>query len=137
MNRPGRIGPRQSTQTGRAYKGIGVGEAAKLFYEQGNIVVCTFISPFRRDREFVRSLVQEGRFVEVHVKCDINVCKRRDPKGLYKKAETGEIAEFTGVTSPYEEPAQPEVLVETDVMTVEECDETIKKYLSGCNLIGF
>ncbi len=114
-----------------------VGEAAKLFYEQGNIVVCTFISPFRKDREFVRSLVQEGRFVEVHVKCDINVCKRRDPKGLYKKAETGEIAEFTGVTSPYEEPAQPEVLVETDVMTVEECDETIKKYFSGCNLIGF
>jgi len=114
-----------------------VGEAAKLFYEQGTIVVCTFISPFRKDREFVRSLVQEGRFIEVHVKCDITVCKRRDPKGLYKKAETGEIAEFTGVTSPYEEPAQPEVLVETDVMTVEECDETIKKYLSGCNLIGF
>ncbi len=114
-----------------------VGEAAKLFYEQGTIVVCTFISPFRKDREFVRSLVQEGRFIEVHVKCDINVCKRRDPKGLYKKAETGEIAEFTGVTSPYEEPAQPEVLVETDVMTVEECDEAIKKYLSGCNLIGF
>ncbi len=114
-----------------------VGEAARLFFEQGNIVVCTFISPFRRDREFVRSLVPPGRFLEVHVKCDLNVCKKRDPKGLYKKAESGEIAEFTGVTSPYEEPEKAEIVVETDVMTVEECDETIKKYLSDCNLIAF
>lgn len=114
-----------------------VGEAANLFFTQGNIVVCTFISPFHKDREFVRSLVPAGCFIEIQVKCDIDVCKRRDPKGLYKKAETGEILEFTGVTSPYEEPENPEIVIETDIMTVEECVEKIRKYLSDCNLIEY
>lgn len=114
-----------------------VGEAAKLFFEQGNIVVCTFISPFYKDRQFVRSLYPEGRFIEIHVKCNINVCRRRDQKGLYKKADSGEIAEFTGITSPYEEPENPEIVIETDIMSVEESVSKIKKYLLNYNLIEF
>jgi len=112
-----------------------VGEAAKLFYEQGNIVVCTFISPFQKDRRIVRSILPEGRFIEVHVKCDLSVCKRRDAKGLYKKAEAGEIADFTGVTSPYEEPESPEVVVETDIMSVEDSVAAIKKYLTEKGIV--
>ena len=112
-----------------------VGEAAKLFFEQGNIVVCTFISPFYKDRQFVRSILPEGCFIEVYVKCDINVCKRRDPKKLYEKAESGEIPEFTGVTSPYEEPESPEIIIETDLMSVEESVAKIKKHLLDFNIV--
>ncbi len=107
-----------------------VGEAAKLFFDQGNIVVCTFISPFREDRSFVRSLVPEGSFIETYIKCDLNVCRKRDPKGLYRKADSGEIKEFTGVTSPYEEPENPEITVETDIMTDGECVSSILEKLN-------
>ena len=106
-----------------------VGEAAKLFQEQGNIVVCTFISPFQADRDFVRSILPEGAFVEVWVKCDLEVCKRRDPKGLYRKAMDGEIKDFTGIDSPYEEPISPEITVETDLETTDEIVERIIKDL--------
>ncbi|MFT5232021.1 MAG: bifunctional enzyme CysN/CysC [Candidatus Krumholzibacteriia bacterium] len=106
-----------------------VGEAARLFYEQGNIVVCTFISPFREDRNFVRSILPEGAFTEVFIKCDLEVCKRRDPKGLYKKAEAGEIKDFTGIDSPYEEPIDPEITVETDIHSVESIVEQLEAYL--------
>ena len=102
-----------------------IGETAKLFYEQGNIVACTFISPFRKDRDFVRSILPDGAFFEIHVKCDLEVCKRRDPKGLYKKAIAGEIKDFTGISSPYEEPVNPEIVVETDIETVETMVERI------------
>ena len=97
-----------------------VAEVAKLNFDNGNLVVCTFISPFQADRDFARSLLPEGNFYEVFVKCDIEVCKRRDPKGLYAKALSGEIPEFTGISSPYEEPAKPELIVETDVRSAEE-----------------
>jgi bifunctional enzyme CysN/CysC len=112
-----------------------VGEAAKLFFEQGNIVICTFISPFHQDRQFVRSILPQGRFIEVYVKCDISVCKRRDPKKLYEKAESGEIPEFTGVTSPYEEPQNPDILIETDILGVEDSVKKIKKYLADSNIV--
>ena len=108
-----------------------VGEVAKLFFESGNIVVCAFISPFEKDRKFVRSLFPAGRFFEVHVKCDLEVCKRRDPNGLYKKAMNGEIEEFTGISSPYEEPQDPEIVVETDLQSAEDIvsyiADTLKK----------
>jgi bifunctional enzyme CysN/CysC len=97
-----------------------VAEVAKLMFEYGSIALCTFISPFKEDRDFARSLLPEGRFLEIYVKCDIEVCKRRDPKGLYAKAMRGEIPEFTGVSSPYEEPDAPELLVETDVQSVDD-----------------
>jgi bifunctional enzyme CysN/CysC len=97
-----------------------VAEVARLAFEHGNLVLCTFISPFEDDRAFARSLLPESRFLEVYVKCDLEVVKRRDPKGLYAKALRGEIKEFTGISSPYEEPTQPEILVETDVQSTEE-----------------
>ena len=112
-----------------------VSETAKLFYQQGNIVVCTFISPFSKDRQFARSILPEGSFFETFVKCDLAVCKRRDPKGLYGKAERGEIAEFTGVSSPYEAPVHPDILFETDIMTVDQCADEILKSLIDSKII--
>lgn len=97
-----------------------VGEVAKLFFESGHVVICTFISPFEKDRSFVRSLFPEGRFFEVYVKCDLEVCKRRDPNGLYQKTLAGEIKDFTGISSPYEAPQHPEIILETDLHSVEE-----------------
>jgi len=97
-----------------------VGEVAKLFFESGHIVICTFISPFVKDRAFVRALIPEGRFFEVYVKCDLEVCKRRDPHGLYRKTMAGEIKEFTGISSPYEAPQNPEITLETDLQSVKE-----------------
>ncbi len=102
-----------------------VGEIAKLFYEQGNIVVCTFISPYQKDRDMVRNMFPEGDFKEIYVKCDLEVCKRRDPKGLYKKAISGEIKDFTGVGSAYEEPQNPELIIESDLESVDEGVERI------------
>ena len=112
-----------------------VGEAAKLFFEQGNIVACTFISPFREDRDFVRSILPEGGFIEVHVKCDIEVCKRRDPKGLYKKALAGEIKNFTGISSPYEDPEHAEIVVETDLDHIDGINTKIMAYLKDRGII--
>lgn len=97
-----------------------VGEVAKLFFESGHIVICTFISPFEKDRAFVRSLFPEGRFFEIFIKCDLDVCKRRDPNGLYRKTMNGEIKEFTGISSPYEVPEHPEMTLETDLQSVRE-----------------
>lgn len=106
-----------------------VAEVSRLSFEHGNLTICTFISPFRKDREFARSLMPNGRFIEVFVKCDVEVCKRRDPKGLYAKALSGEIPEFTGVSSPYEEPRNPELIVETDLQSAEELVEQIVDHL--------
>jgi bifunctional enzyme CysN/CysC len=106
-----------------------VAEVAKLAFEHGAVVLCTFISPFRRDRDFARSLIPEERFVEIYVKCDVATCAARDPKGLYVRARRGEIPEFTGVSSPYEEPAAPEVIAETEAHSPEEIVEEILAWL--------
>ena len=106
-----------------------VAEAARLFFEAGNIVLCSFISPYAKDREFARSLLPEGRFIEVFVKCDIEVCKRRDPKGLYARAIAGELMGMTGIDAPYEEPPRAEVVVETDIMDVEREVERVRERL--------
>ncbi|MDQ5984368.1 MAG: Bifunctional enzyme CysN/CysC [Syntrophus sp. SKADARSKE-3] len=105
------------------------GEVARLFFESGDVVICTFISPFMRDRQRVRSLLPPLRFYEIYVKCDLNVCKRRDPHGLYQKAIAGEIGEFTGISSPYEEPLHPEMVVETDIQSVEQIVDAILERL--------
>jgi adenylylsulfate kinase len=98
-----------------------IGEVAKLFTDAGIIVITAFISPFREDRAFVRSLVEKGEFIEVFVSCPLEVCEARDVKGLYAKARRGEIASFTGISSPFEEPENPEVTVHSDRMDVTEC----------------
>lgn len=97
-----------------------IGEVAKLFVDGGTIVLTAFISPYRRDRELVRELVDEGEFVEVFVDTPLNVCEDRDPKGLYKKARAGEIKGFTGIDDPYEAPDRPEITLHTDRKSIEE-----------------
>lgn len=99
------------------------------------IVVCTFISPFEKDRDFVRSLMPDGRFFEIYTRCSLDVCMRRDPNGLYAKAQKGEIKEFTGLASPYEEPRNPEFIAETDLHTVEESVESIITLLEKNGII--
>ncbi|HID54495.1 MAG TPA: adenylyl-sulfate kinase, partial [Anaerolineae bacterium] len=95
-------------------------ELARLSYAHGNVTLACFISPFTADRRFARSLVPDGRFLEIFVKCDLDVVKRRDTKGLYAKALAGEIDNFTGISSPYEEPENAELVVETDIQSVDE-----------------
>lgn len=113
-----------------------VGEVANLFFENGNLTLCTFISPFRADRDLARSLVPQGRFFEVFVSCDLEVCKKRDPKGLYAKALSGEIPNFTGISSPYEEPSAPEIVVETDIHSVEDTVNHIIEELTRHGLLS-
>lgn len=90
-----------------------VGEMAKLFLEAGVITLTALISPFRSDRERVRSLVPQGDFLEIYCRCPVTICEERDVKGLYKLARRGEIKNFTGISSPYEEPNNPELVIDT------------------------
>jgi len=101
------------------------GELAKLSFAHGNVTLACFISPFTADRRFARGLVTDGRFLEIYVKCDLDVVKRRDTKGFYAKAISGEITDFTGISSPYEEPENAELVVETDIQSVDEIVEQI------------
>lgn len=98
-----------------------VGEVAKLFMEAGVIVLTAFISPFREDRNKVRAMVQPGEFVEIYCQCPVEVCEQRDTKGLYKKARSGEIGQFTGISSPYEAPDMPELAVNTSERSLQDC----------------
>lgn len=102
-----------------------VGEMAKLFQEAGVIVLTAFISPFRSDRERIRNLVPHGEFLEIYCSCPMEVCEERDVKGLYKRARAGIIKDFTGVSSPYEEPENPELIVDTGNSSLEECVDQV------------
>ena len=106
-----------------------IGEVAKLFVDAGVVVSTAFISPYRKDRDRVRSIVEESDMVEIFVKCDLEVCEQRDAKGLYKKARAGEIKEFTGISAPYEEPENPELIVDAAKNSAEECAKTVVDYL--------
>lgn len=106
-----------------------IGETAKLFLDSGSIVITAFISPFENDRQLVRGLVGPEEFIEVYIKCSLNLCEQRDPKGLYKKARSGEIKDFTGISSPYEEPVNPEIVVDTSKETVDQAVDKILEYL--------
>jgi adenylylsulfate kinase len=105
-----------------------VKEVSKLFVDAGIITLATFVSPFREDRDSIRELLQD-RFIEVFVDCDIEVCEDRDPKGLYKKARTGLIKDFTGIDSPYEKPNNPEITIYTHKSSIDQCVEQIITYL--------
>src|SRR4030042_6003432 len=111
------------------------GETAKLFFEHGPIVFCTFISPFKEDRDFVRNLFPSGRFVEIYVQCRIDECKKRDPNGLYNKSLSGSIKDFTGINSPYETPDKPELILDTQSMTPEKCVDLIEDFLISKTVI--
>jgi bifunctional enzyme CysN/CysC len=108
-----------------------VGEIAKLFADAGMICVTAFISPYRSDRDLVRKISKEGRFVEVFVNAPIEVCEQRDPKGLYAKARANEIKNFTGISAPYEAPEKAEIVLHTDKLSVPESVTTIIDYLSA------
>lgn len=98
---------------------------ARLLQQAGLLVVVACISPYRADRERARALVEEGRFFEVHVRCDVETCAARDPKGLYRRALAGELDGFTGVSAPYEPPSRPELELDTRALSVEACVERL------------
>ena len=106
-----------------------IGEVAKLFVDAGVIVLAAFISPYREDRDRVRALFAPGEFIEIHVDCQLDICEQRDPKGLYRKARAGELPDFTGIDSPYEEPLSPELTVETGELDVEGSVDRVLEYL--------
>ncbi|WP_155589934.1 adenylyl-sulfate kinase [Lysinibacillus cavernae] len=108
-----------------------IGEISKLFIESGQIVLTAFISPYREDRQVVRELVEDGEFIEVFVKCSVETCEKRDPKGLYKKARNAEITNFTGISAPYEEPINPEIMLNTEQHSIEECVEQLTAILTS------
>lgn len=106
-----------------------IGEVAKLFTDAGVIVIASFISPYRRDRETLRTGMKPGEFVEVYIHTSLQEAERRDPKGLYKKARAGEIKGFTGIDDPYEPPEHPEILIETEKQSAEQSAIQILTFL--------
>ena len=111
------------------------GEVAKLFYEQGSVTLCTFISPYRKDRDAVRAMFPPGSFFEIFVDCPVDICRQRDAKGHYAKADAGEIPGFTGVSSPYEAPEQPEVVLRTEEQSLEACVEAVLRLLQNRQIL--
>jgi len=112
-----------------------IGEMTKLFVEAGVIAMTAFISPFRSERQKVRNLFQEGEFIEVFCDCSLEKCEERDVKGLYAKARAGLIPNYTGISSPYEAPENPEIHVHTDRETLEESIDKVMRYLTENKLL--
>ena len=112
-----------------------VGEVAKLLADAGLLVLVALISPFRADRQTVREIMPHGEFVEVYVKATIEECEKRDPKKFYAKARSGKIAKFTGITSIYEEPLNPELIVDTEQATPAESVQQLLNYLQENNFL--
>lgn len=113
-----------------------IGEVAKLFVQAGFISMTAFISPYRADRDKARALLNEREFIEVYVKVPLDVAELRDPKGLYKKARTGEVKEFTGISAPYEEPLKAELVLDTSLLTVEQCRDKVIHYLEDGGIVA-
>lgn len=112
-----------------------ISEVANLFADAGAVAITAFISPYRKDRDFCRSLVGDGRFVEIFVKASIDTCEARDPKGFYKKAKSGEIKEFTGISAPYEEPLHAEIILDADNLGIEEEVKIVIDYLEQKKIV--
>jgi adenylylsulfate kinase len=107
------------------------GEVAKLFCDAGAIVTVSLISPFRKDRDAIRTSLQPGDFIEVHVHCELATAEQRDPKGLYKKARAGQITGFTGIDDPYEAPEKPEVKIDTDRLSPGDASREVISFLQN------
>jgi len=112
-----------------------ISETAKLLLEAGVITLTSFISPFRAERATARSLIPHGDFIEIHCFCPLTVCEQRDVKGLYKKARLGEIKNFTGISSPYEEPENPDLKIDTSRLTLEDSVEQVIALLRARNIL--
>ncbi|CQD25955.1 adenylyl-sulfate kinase [Staphylococcus capitis] len=106
-----------------------IGEVAKLMVDAGSITVTAFISPYKQDRDNVRAILEDGEFIEVYTKCSVEECEKRDPKGLYKKARSGEIPEFTGISAPYEAPDHPEIILDTEHESIDQSVDRVIQYL--------
>ncbi|MHC4321939.1 MAG: adenylyl-sulfate kinase [Planctomycetota bacterium] len=114
-----------------------IGEVAKLFTEANIITIAAFVSPYREDRDNVRKLLGHGEFIEIYVKCSLEVCEARDTKGLYKKARAGEVKDFTGISAPYEEPLNSELTIDSSALSVEESTRAILDYLESKGYVTF
>jgi adenylylsulfate kinase len=112
-----------------------VGEVSKLFVDAGILTLAAFISPLKADREFVRSLLPKGEFIEIYVQASVDTCANRDPKGLYEKVKNGELKGFTGIDSPYEIPDSPEMIIDTEKQNIEESARQIVDYLKMKRLV--
>lgn len=112
-----------------------ISEVSKLFVDNGTVVLTAFISPFIQDRDMAKKIISEEEFIEIFVSCPIDECEKRDPKGLYSKARKGEIPDFTGIDSPYEEPVSPALTIHTNEQNVSESVESILNYLKKRKLI--
>ena len=112
-----------------------ISEVAHLFADSGAIAIAAFVSPYRKDRDFCRQLLGGDRFLEILVKADLKTCEKRDPKGMYKRAIKGEIKEFTGISAPYEEPLHPEIVLDTDSLSIEEETEVVIDHLRKKGII--
>jgi adenylylsulfate kinase len=113
-----------------------ISEVANLFADAGLIAITAFISPYIKYRDFCRELAGDGRFIEVFCRASLDTCEQRDPKGLYKKARDGIIKNFTGINAPYEEPENPELILDTDKETIEESVEKVMNVLNKKNILG-
>ena len=106
-----------------------IGEVSKIFLDSGIIVLTAFISPFKSDRNLARSLVEKEQFIEIFIDASLQTCEKRDPKGMYLKARSGEISNFTGISSPYESPENPELHIINNEITLDDASNQIIKYL--------
>ena len=113
-----------------------IGEVSKLFNDAGLIVLTAFISPFISDRKLVRDLFEKGQFLEVYIDTSLEICEERDPKGMYKKARDGEIKNFTGISSPYESPLNPEIHIINNDVSLDDVSNQIITYLLDNNYIN-
>ncbi|MBU1427041.1 MAG: adenylyl-sulfate kinase [Gammaproteobacteria bacterium] len=112
-----------------------IGETAKLFVDAGVVTLTAFISPFRSDRLVARQLFDVGDFIEVYCRCPLEICESRDVKGMYRRARAGEIQNFTGISSPYEEPVSPELIVDTGSLSLAQCVDEIIGFLRESGVI--
>lgn len=106
-----------------------ISEIAKLFVDAGIVILIAAISPFKKDRDKARQKVNQGEFVEVYVKCTLEECEKRDPKGLYQKARLGQIKHFTGISQPYEEPTDPELIINTTTQAIPTSVHQLTTYI--------
>jgi len=113
-----------------------IGEVVRLFLDAGVIVLTAFISPYRRDRQQVSSIVGAERYLEVFCECPVSVCEERDAKGLYRRARAGEIQNFTGISAPYEEPLEPSLKLETNVVDAESAARLVVELLKARSVVG-
>jgi len=106
-----------------------IAEVAKIMVDSGLLVFAAFITPYKQSREYVRKLMVDWPYYQIYLKCSVDVCITRDPKGLYKKARIGEITNMTGISDPYEEPEYPDLIIETDKLDLQQCVDEVIKFL--------